>query len=486
MKILLEAVNMWKIDLLIFLAIFCLTTLPEVPTWATTHYVGPGQSIQAAIDAANTGDQIEVAPGVYQGAISFNAKAIRLYSSGGREVTTIDGGGADHVVQCVYHEGPGTVLEGFTITGGSATGSSPDDCGGGMIILDSVPTVKDCIFTGNYADGSGGGMYNRRSIPIVLNCVFDRNSAFHNGGGMVNYENSGASVVGCTFRDNTASNGGGMFNYFSSPTLTDCVFMGNSLLNSPNTFGGGMDNYSSSPRVTNCTFIENKAGYGAAISNTNLDPPVGGVSNPRLINCVFCGNSASSKGGVMLSIGNTGTYSEPTMTNCTFSGNTAGDGGSVLCNWTNSRPRLTNCILWGNSPDPIFTGDGTATVTYCDVQNGWSGTGNIAVDPRFVTTAGPDFPHWNLRLKMDSPCIDAGDTTAVSTPLDRDKNPRAVDSPYVANTGRSVSASLNVVDMGAYESGCNSTADNNCDGVVNLGDMAILASHWLEDHSVLR
>jgi hypothetical protein len=60
------------------------------PANAITHYVSPGESIQAAIDASSNGDEIEVAPGTYYEAINFNGKAVRLYSSGGPDVTIID------------------------------------------------------------------------------------------------------------------------------------------------------------------------------------------------------------------------------------------------------------------------------------------------------------------------------------------------------------------------------------------------------------
>src|SRR4030042_3272667 len=84
---------------------------------ADTHYV-PSQHtpIQAAIDASTNGDQIEVTPGTYYEAIIFNGKAVRLYSSGGASVTTINGTGHYHVVQCVSDEDANTILEGFTIT----------------------------------------------------------------------------------------------------------------------------------------------------------------------------------------------------------------------------------------------------------------------------------------------------------------------------------------------------------------------------------
>ncbi len=81
--------------------------------------VGPGDSIQAAIDAAVDGDEIVVAPGTYFETIDFLGKAITLRSSNGPEVTIIDAQGVGSVVTCDSGEGPGTVLEGFTITGGT-------------------------------------------------------------------------------------------------------------------------------------------------------------------------------------------------------------------------------------------------------------------------------------------------------------------------------------------------------------------------------
>ena len=79
-------------------------------------------TIQSAIDAAAPGDEILVAPGSYAETIDFKGKAIALRSIGGPEVTTIDGSGLNQsVVRCVSGELSDTVLQGFTITGGSAT-----------------------------------------------------------------------------------------------------------------------------------------------------------------------------------------------------------------------------------------------------------------------------------------------------------------------------------------------------------------------------
>ncbi|NIP53888.1 MAG: hypothetical protein GWN67_16885, partial [Phycisphaerae bacterium] len=111
----------------------------------STQY--PFDSIQEAIDVAINGDEIEVSPGTYNETINFNGKAIRLYSIGGPDVTTIDGTGHYHVVQCVNGEGVNTILEGFTITGGNANGTFPHDSGAGMLNSGSSPTVTNCTFS---------------------------------------------------------------------------------------------------------------------------------------------------------------------------------------------------------------------------------------------------------------------------------------------------------------------------------------------------
>ena len=133
-------------------------------------------TIQAAIDFAMDTDEIIVAPGTYAETINFLGKAITVRSSEGAAVTTIDGTGLfDSVVKCITGEGSDTVLDGFTITGGSTF-----DDGGGMYNSGSSPTVTNCTFSGNSAsfDGIGGGMSNSGGSPTVTNCTFSGNTAF--------------------------------------------------------------------------------------------------------------------------------------------------------------------------------------------------------------------------------------------------------------------------------------------------------------------
>ena len=452
-------------------------------------------TIQEAIDAAVDSDEILVASGTYFENIDFLGKAIWLHSSDGAELTIIDAQQTGTVVTCDSAEGPDSVLEGFTISGGNGS------LGGGMFNEFSSPTVTNCTFSGNSAGFAGGGMYNAGGSPTVTNCTFDGNWAgdgggmFNvnsnstvtnctftgnfglSGGGMLNIK-SDPTVTNCTFNGNTAAAGGGMYNVGASPTVTNCTFSGNEGLIA----GGGMGNISSSPTVTNCTFTGNSGGEnGGGMSNLDSSPTVtnctfsensandyeggGGMSNrnssPTVTNCTFNGNSTAQNGGGMYN-----SEGNPTVTNCTFSGNEAFLGGGGMGNISSS-PTVTNCILWGDSPDEIFATNGDPNVTFSNVEGGFPGTGNIDADPLFVDANGPDgIPGTeddDLRLMSGSPCIDAGDNTAVPPdtsdldedgdtkepiPFDLDGNPRFVDDPDTKDTGN---GDPPIVDMGAYE-----------------------------------
>ncbi|MCH7685659.1 MAG: hypothetical protein IH899_03085 [Planctomycetes bacterium] len=311
-------------------------------------------TIQACIDAAAKGDECVVAPGTYNEAIDFLGKAITLRSSHGADVTIIDGGGVTHVVQCVNAEDPDTVFDGFTITGGNANGSFLDAFGGGMLNIDSSPTVTDCTFSGNMAK-RGGGMYNTDgSSPTVTDCTFSGNTATDWGGAMFNFR-SGSTVSHCTFSENNAQDGGGMYNYESSPAVTGCMFSGNTARQ-----GGGMYNLDHSPTVTDCTFSENEAAVdGGGMYNT-------GGGGATVINCTFIANTAGYLGGGMFNIygGN------PTVTNCTFSGNRAASGGGMHnFGGFGTNPTVTNCMFNGNEAASdgggMFSFNSSPTVANC-------------------------------------------------------------------------------------------------------------------------
>jgi len=447
----------------------------------------PFCSIQTAIDNAAHGDEIIVAPGTYLETISFLGKAITLRSSEGPDVSIIDARGAGTVVVCVSGEGSGTVLDGFTITGGTGTPFEADPgyfilVGGGMYNFGSSPTVINCMMSGNTAY-EGGGMHNRRSNPSVYDCTFADNVTFESGGGMANVDGSAATIVDCVFVDNRAGlcafecwgHGGGLYNLKSSPTVTGCTFIGNGATLT----GGGMANIQSSPMVIDCSFYENAASLGGGLSNLSSSNPLvaycsltgnrsggfgGGMlnnsSSPVVTNCAFVANSAGSfsEGGGMYNIA-----SAPTIVSSTFRGNAAGrfgDGGGAMCNRDGSVAEVTNCILWDNDADEILNLDTSeAIVRYCVVMGGFTGPHNIDADPMFVDPDNGDF-----RLSAGSPCIDAGDNTAVPQGVlrDLDGNARFVADACAGDGGATV-------DMGAYE-----FQGTSCD----LGNVMAMLASW--------
>jgi predicted outer membrane repeat protein len=226
----------------------------------TTWYVdddncpGPGSgtkkdpfcSIQDAIDAASDGDQIIVAPGTYNETVGFDGTAVTLRSSGGRDVTVIDGSGLGvSVVTFTIGDGPDTVLQGFTVTGASAF------AGAAMLNENGSPTITDCLFSNNTATLFGGGFFSFGGNPTLINCWFHGNSA--DAGGAMVPEDSEPTLINCVFSENTATFGGAMSNSGGSATFSNCTFYANTASSE----GGAMINSEHIATLVNCVLWGN-------------------------------------------------------------------------------------------------------------------------------------------------------------------------------------------------------------------------------------
>jgi hypothetical protein len=172
-------------------------------------------TIQAAIDAALEGDTILVDTGVYYENIVFRGKNIVLTSyyvlRDDYNVifeTIIDGSqpvsDTSNVVTIFNGENAGTVLEGFTITGG-VPGVTVDleglySEGGGLLIRYSSPEIKFNYFTHNGSlsmaeYNGGGGMSTSYSNSHIHNNIFYQNyaragAAFIDNNSSVNFYNN--------------------------------------------------------------------------------------------------------------------------------------------------------------------------------------------------------------------------------------------------------------------------------------------------------
>jgi parallel beta-helix repeat protein len=369
-------------------------------SWADAY-----TDLQSALSTTTSGDEIRVAQGTYYPGTN------RTDSFAMKNGVAIYGGYAGYGESDPDNR---NIFAYPTILSGDigAAGYAADNCYHVffhiiLTNLDSTAVLDGFTITGGNADGSGdrlygGGMFNEESSPTVTNCIFS---------------------------DNTANYGGGMYNDGSSPTVTNCTFNNNSAY-----YGSGMYNYSSSsPTVTNCTFSGNTAVYGGG-GMYNSDS-----SSPAVTGCTFSGNSATDSGGGMHNY----YESSPTVTNCTFSGNTAGEYGGGMYSDFYCEPTVTNCVLWCDLPGEIqYDWYSTPVVTYCDIQGGYSGAGNI--------DANPLLDPGSLHLQAYSPCIDAGNNAAVPSGVttDFEGDPRFLDDTGTTDTG---SGTPPIVDMGADE-----------------------------------
>ncbi|MDY7108669.1 MAG: hypothetical protein SYC29_08525, partial [Planctomycetota bacterium] len=279
-----------------FLALGLVLAQPVGPAGADTLEV-PGQypTIQAAINAAQTGDEILVAPGVYPERIHLLGKTITLRGTAGPDLTIIDATGLNQdVIICTNGEGPDTIVQGFTVTGGVD----------GIRTRLSAPTLSDCLFVAN----AGHGMSCEEAAPVAFDCAFSDNIDC----GIQN-------VIGAPVLERCAIEGNGAGGVFSlGPaivTLLDCSLIGNTAV-----FGAGLHNLDGgAARLVNCTFIANQASYSGGGLLNDSDCQV------HLVNCLFSDNSAGVDGGAVYNL-----ESDLEVSNGTFSANAAGrDGGAV-------------------------------------------------------------------------------------------------------------------------------------------------------------
>src|SRR6266404_1033259 len=145
-----------------------------VSAQTTIHVPGDQATIQGAINVANNGDTVLVAPGTYYENINFNGKAITVTSSGGAAQTIIDGGGVAPVVTFDTNETSTSTLNGFTLQHGISTANSLYR-GAGVYVYFASPTIEKNIIQNNIGSvGAGIGVYY--GSPLIRENTIKNNS----------------------------------------------------------------------------------------------------------------------------------------------------------------------------------------------------------------------------------------------------------------------------------------------------------------------
>ena len=325
------------------------------PAAPFTNWGMASTNLQLAISAAASGDEIQVAPGVYRTTnyvqIPAN-KRLTLRSTESR-AAILD---AQQLSLALLISGTNSVVEGFTIRNGLS------DSYGGGIVLYSASTVRDCLVVSNQASG-GAGIYISANTSRVENCTIQYNLATDFGGGVLFYNHSTGLVNNCFIADNVASNdGGGVY----------CQYAGT---------------------VSNCLIVRNwaKSGSSGAGGGVNMDH--GG----RLVNSLVVSNRSDFRGGGVYA------YDKAYMAHCTVVDNLCiGQGGGL---WIADASTSWNNIVYYNAAS--ITNDiwsSSSVVSNCCATTILGGS-NFTNAPMFA-----DRIHWDFNLLAGSPCIDAGAT----------------------------------------------------------------------------
>jgi hypothetical protein len=351
---------------------------------------GDAPTVQAGIDSSVSGDTVLVMPGRYYENLNYNGKEIVLRSAEGPETTILDGSHKrESVVIIRSGEGHGTVLEGFTITGG--VGNLPEGAssdlyrqGGGVLAVFCQPTIRGNIIAGNSA-GYGGGILTAGSLwsPRIEGNTIRNNRAATNGGG-IGVESSGVIESNLIEgNSNDAGDGGGIWVY-NPGYVVDVVFRGNRIIgNEAADHGGGIYAVVTVP-AAHSEIAGNVIAGNRALGHAHVEFSGGGIwlygGNHWVHHNTIVGNDARgypdpSWGGGGIAVLSSGTK---LIENNIIAYSTY--GGGIRCE-SIATFELRNNLAWSN-----VGGDGNGSCA------DWtSANGNLAADPLFCDQPGGDY-----------------------------------------------------------------------------------------------
>ena len=227
----------------------CLT-LFSTPLWADVHYVAPGQSIQAAVDAAADGDEIVLDSGLYVETVEVLLKNLSIRGVGSDSTVWEPAFGA--MLESTFSN---LIVEGIAFEHGSGASTAGSTRGGALFIQSSTIEIYDCSFYNNRSAG-GGAVYLSNADAVVSGCRFDENYlTTGNTGGTTIFSNYATlDVYDSTFEENGW--GGSGFAYGTVQVNNGYLFASNCYFNHNQSSATGFGLVNSSGVAGHCTFVD--------------------------------------------------------------------------------------------------------------------------------------------------------------------------------------------------------------------------------------
>ncbi len=167
-------------------------------------------TIQDAVNASGTGDEIRISPGVYSASdgevlIQPGGKALRFVGASGTEETILDGDGVSQIVRITAGEAEDTEFINLTFRNGRGVN------GGAVYSAEGIPYFENCRFHNNIAEADGGAVFAADGSGLFVDCEFRHNSAGSSGGAIYHYDYRDIILQRCLVSENTAPLGGGVY-----------------------------------------------------------------------------------------------------------------------------------------------------------------------------------------------------------------------------------------------------------------------------------
>lgn len=389
---------------------------PAGPKGRTWRVPGDLATIEAACDAAQAGDVVEVAPGTYletqvhlrsgvtlRGEPGGGPVVVRgdetatVTADAGQQTTVLQDITFSHILgaelagrievrRCRFahsgnREGPiaqsggavsvrsGTALFQDCAFDSNAVVANEDVRGGGLGAFGATVTLERCTFTGNGPGPLSGGAAYIAGNAAITDCTFERNRSTNTCGALLLGDGI-VSISGCTFVDNGSNLHSGAIGAFADSTsITGCTFSGNSATN------GGALWLDGHARLSSCVFLHNTAYRGGAVG-------LGGQNT--LANCTFDDNQAGGIGGLCWATGGRSRF-----VSCALMGSQAPNGGALYVQ--GGHQTLEDCSVAANSATAYggaayVTSEAapcTLTISGTNIQNNSAGTdaGGICLRP---------------------------------------------------------------------------------------------------------